>query len=89
MKRHTWTTSQEPHKETRDEFMNRFRRTLVYQCTEAARGENIDIRELKTEMNKELVKRGFREINDTEYRQIISLVWGCDFYEEEPSVYWK
>lgn len=79
MRRHTWTASQETHRDGRQEYINRFKRTLVGQCTEARRGEHINIFDLICVVDLELEKRGYDHLNDTEQMQVIFLLQGCDF----------
>lgn len=90
MRRHTWTASQETHRETRQEYINRFKRTLVAQCTEARRGEHVNIFDLICVVDLELEKRGFEHLNDMEHAEVMHLLRGCDFTNNaDPLEYYK
>ena len=90
MKKHTWTTSQETHRETRTEYINRFKRTLVGQCLEAYRGEVLDIRGIIGMIDSELAVRGYKELAEYEEMEIHSLLIGCGFTNRKcHPVYYK
>lgn len=90
MKRNTWTASQSTHRETRQEYMNRFKRTLVDQCLESPRGESVDLRDLAGILNIELLKRGYDYVTAFEKDELRSLLIGCGFTDNyTPGVYWK
>nr|DAI48964.1 MAG TPA: hypothetical protein [Bacteriophage sp.] len=90
MRRHTWTASQGTHSETRQEYLNRFKCTLVGQCLEAPRGEVIDIRGIFGMLNTELIVRGHKELEMHEQLEIRYLLEGCGFTSNTGTpVFWK
>lgn len=90
MKRHTWTASQETHRETRQEFINRFKITLAGQCLEASRGEVLDIRGVIGMLDNELAVRGYVWLAKWEEKEIQNILLGCGFTNNEnPFVYLK
>lgn len=90
MRRHTWTASQETHRETRQEFINRFKITLAGQCLEAPRGEVLDIRGVVGMLDNELAVRGEVGLARWEEKEIQNIIWGCGFTNDASSfVYYK
>lgn len=90
MRRHTWTASQGTHMETRQEYINRLKRTLVEQCVEAKKGEHLNIWKLFQEVDFDLHRHGYTWLSDNEKMDIVHILYGCNFTNnEDPFEFWK
>ena len=90
MRKHTWKSSTDIHRETREEYINRFKRTLVDQCLAASRMEHINIFSLFYLIDAELLDRGYEGITEREEKELRHLLLGCGFTNNENKfTFWK